>query len=890
MNNNNNNNNINNSNNSIRITNYQYIKQNKDINLKQKDLKQIEQKLINKCALVEEGKVEWNKEDLKLHKLAQKLKQFATRMQEQGKGKRITNKLKSKIQKQKQKGIALGIIKESIKEPDGIKVNKVQVPLQEQYIDYINSDVVEDYYKGDEYYYSNTGISHSINLAINIKHTVTAQDDPQYYKILNSHPLHDIMKCEYINDEQKVVDLNPNERCYIDVLLDCGATISCCNNEAWLKFKRFQVKRKKGFIVLGFQGTPALLKDYLEMYLINRDKLIGCKPVICQTRFYLVENSKYPFLLSNKHMRQMHIKYDTVKDNITNKNITSNINENEKADEYQNVINYIESLDNLDEYPQINNITILTDKKVLNKVKNKDSEYAKFVHHVQQGKNENVLSEDDREYWDNIDYGQTKTDAKLGIDKLTDYEFRCRVSNPENGLIPAILKDKYGNTDETGELREKLIDLLVAKRVAFGEKLIDINSRAPERFNVHYNKKPTYKAPPLPKPYPTSPKAREILKEKTDELLANNMAQVAGPEIEQFMPAFVVFEADEKRKRMVIDARVCNSQCEIEKTMGFDTDGLNQVINQSAIINNMDIKSGFHHIKIHPPHYRYFGFNHYWGLFNFTVLFFGFINAVAVFVRLVWYILSVFEMVHYWMDDIVAGETTMERNIILLDKLLTRVINNNIRLNIIKCKLFQVTITYIGREIDLNKGFRLCNTLLDKIKAVKEPKSWKQIEYIVHFCSFCIGYVIDCSKYVKLIRIQLQKLKSKEFDKHYGGMVKAHVQTLISLILEQKWMKPIQIGGGVMILETDSTDVSLGCILKQVDEKSNTINLCSVWSKGWSKNNLSRHITIKEAMANVLSIEHYRQYLIEHIFILVTDASSLPDKYNLNANTKESRV
>ena len=774
-------------------------------------------------------------------------------------------------------------------------------------------------------------------------YAINDNDNEFYVKILNGHPLHDIIKMEFWGEQK-------GKQYFIDCLLDPGATISTCNEYGFEILKQYAVKRKNGFQVFGFNNKPSVISSYIHVWLINRDNLVGKHPTLAQTRFHLVKGSRYTFLLGNKELRELGITYSTINTNninhislipgktatcpgqvsfisttkdvtpaktattkggvhVTlkqngnmcdgmdiNKNIsikpinlntstseiginTVKISDESKAKQYYHQ-NYANIIPNIDKYPNWNGISVIIEDDALN-----------MIHHYKQiGKPMDILSDnaEDKNYFNNINYGTTDEDElKLGIDALTDEEFANKVIETDNGLIPHTLRDAKGNIDEDGTLKQKVVDILVKNRKAFAEKLIDITERAPEQFDAKYYPKPTFMRPPVPPLYPASEKGRKVMQIKTQELLDNKMAEPADETIEQIIPAFVVHENDDKA-RMVLDARICNAQTYVEQSIPFDTESLDSILSKSNILNIFDIKSGFHHINIRKKDKKYFGFRNNMGIFVMLVLFFGYINAVQQFTRYIRHVIKIFDNIVSWMDDLLSGCIDLNENVNFLDIFLKRCIKYNIRLNITKCKLFRLSTVFIGKEIHIKEGIKLAPKLVDRIKKLKPIKGWKDIEYLVNFSSFANQNVIHLAKYVKLVRMQLKLLRNKEFDKYYNGLIKIHVERLINLIINNDWIKPVKIDA-LKIIEVDSSDIAMGCILKQVKD-SNDIEICGVWGKGFCSSNISRHITWKEAYSTVIAIEHWSRYLLQKPFILITDQSGIPDRYNLDRNTKDGRV
>ena len=119
------------------------------------------------------------------------------------------------------------------------------------------------------------------------------------------------------------------------------------------------------------------------------------------------------------------------------------------------------------------------------------------------------------------------------------------------------------------------------------------------------------------------------------ELLSN------GCIIEQNFPPFCVNPltvAEGKKLRLVLDLRHVNSYLVKLKFKCEDLRSLSQMLEHGDWFFTWDLKSGYHHVDIHPDHYKYLGFAFDFDgqtrYFCFTVLPFGLASACYCFTKL----------------------------------------------------------------------------------------------------------------------------------------------------------------------------------------------------------------------------------------------------------------
>ena len=97
--------------------------------------------------------------------------------------------------------------------------------------------------------------------------------------------------------------------------------------------------------------------------------------------------------------------------------------------------------------------------------------------------------------------------------------------------------------------------------------------------------------------------------------------------------------ADGKKLRLVLDLRIPNQYIQISKFKYDDLKLIAQVLDRDQYYVKYDLKSGYHHIDIFPPHQKYLGFawRHHDSItryYTFTVLPFGLSSACYIFTKL----------------------------------------------------------------------------------------------------------------------------------------------------------------------------------------------------------------------------------------------------------------
>jgi len=113
----------------------------------------------------------------------------------------------------------------------------------------------------------------------------------------------------------------------------------------------------------------------------------------------------------------------------------------------------------------------------------------------------------------------------------------------------------------------------------------------------------------------------------------------------------------------------------------------------------LDLKDGFHLIKVHPNFTKCFSFATPDGQFEYTRLSFGFSEAPAEFQKRVVQILQPLirdDRVIVYIDDILISSNNVEENLDVLKQTILLLKSYEFTLNYSKCKFLRKTIEYLG--------------------------------------------------------------------------------------------------------------------------------------------------------------------------------------------------
>jgi hypothetical protein len=115
-------------------------------------------------------------------------------------------------------------------------------------------------------------------------------------------------------------------------------------------------------------------------------------------------------------------------------------------------------------------------------------------------------------------------------------------------------------------------------------------------------------------------------------------------------------------------------------------------VNNKLVLTKLDIKDGFHHLKVHPEHTKFFAFATPDGQYEYTRLPFGYCEAPAEFQKRLMDILRPLireDKIVVYMDDILIASDSIELHLEILREVLIKFKQHNFELNYKKCQFLR---------------------------------------------------------------------------------------------------------------------------------------------------------------------------------------------------------
>ncbi|KAI0493612.1 hypothetical protein KFK09_023731 [Dendrobium nobile] len=307
--------------------------------------------------------------------------------------------------------------------------------------------------------------------------------------------------------------------------------------------------------------------------------------------------------------------------------------------------------------------------------------------------------------------------------------------------------------------------------------------------------------------YRMSPREHSILQEIVQDLLQKQFIQ---PSLSPCaVPALIILKKD-GQWRMCIDSRAINR---ITVKYRFPIPRINDLLDRlhgSELFSKLDLRCGYHHIRIRPGDEWKTAFKTIEGLFEWKVMPFGLCNAPSTFMRLMHEVckpyLDKFCIVYF--DDILVFNTSLTDHLAHLKLILETLLDNQLFLNLAKCQFAMKQVHFLGFVLTPN-GIQ---TAPQKITAIMEwpiPKSLSEVHsfhglanYYHHFIRGFSNIMSPITNCLKSASFGWTAAQQRSIERIKIALISAPVLAFLD------FEKAFQV-------DTDASTIGIGAVLSQ---------------------------------------------------------------------------
>jgi hypothetical protein len=178
----------------------------------------------------------------------------------------------------------------------------------------------------------------------------------------------------------------------------------------------------------------------------------------------------------------------------------------------------------------------------------------------------------------------------------------------------------------------------------------------------------------------------------------------------------------------------------------------------AKVFSKIDLRYGYHQIKIQPCDIPKTAFSTRYGLYEYPVMFFGLTNAPAYFMYLMnsVFMTELDKFVVVFIDDILVYSKNEEEHAEHLRIVLQCLRDHKLNAKFSKCEFWLDSVKFLGHTIS-NEGISVDPSKVQEVMDWKPPKSVHQIRSVLGLAGYYCRFVPDFSRIAKPMTELLKK-------------------------------------------------------------------------------------------------------------------------------------
>jgi hypothetical protein len=234
---------------------------------------------------------------------------------------------------------------------------------------------------------------------------------------------------------------------------------------------------------------------------------------------------------------------------------------------------------------------------------------------------------------------------------------------------------------------------------------------------------------------------------------------------------------------------------------------------RAKVFSKIDLRSGYHQIKIKPCDIPKMAFSTRYGLYEYLVMSFGLTNAPAYFMYLM---NSVFmpeldKFVVVFIDDILIYSKNNEDHANHIRIVLQRLRDHRLYAKFSKCEFWLDSVKFLGHTIS-SEGISVDPTKVQEVMDWKPPTSVHQIRSFLGLAGYYRRFILDFSKIAKPMTELLKKEAKYQWDDKCDEAFHTlrKLLTTAPVLAQPDNTQPFDV-------YCDASGTGLGCVLMQND-------------------------------------------------------------------------
>ena len=463
-----------------------------------------------------------------------------------------------------------------------------------------------------------------------------------------------------------------------------------------------------------------------------------------------------------------------------------------------------------------------------------------------------------------IEEPEAKPVTSVGIElvnMVTSENQTKALTEEEQALITAI--EAQIETALTNEQRQALVQLIFRYR-----HLIAENPKGPTFTTTVEHVIETGTHPPIKqRPYRLAQSTAEKASKEVKEMLENGIIRHSNS---PWASPVVMVPKKDGSTRFCVDYRKLNAiTVKDSYPLPLICETLD-TLTGAVYFSSMDFASGYWQIPVRAEDVRKTAFVTKDGLFEFTRMPFGLVNAPATFQRTMDLLLSglTWKMCMVYIDDVLVFSRTFDEHLQHLETVFERLSSAGFCIKLSKCHFGKRQVAYLGHVIS-DKGVKPDP---DKIKAAEQFPIPQNLTGVRSF----LGLMNYYHRFIPQFAITaepLYRLGKKGVVFNFNADCIKAFNTLKQKLIESPILRYPDFKRP-FILHCDASDNGIGAVLSQEDGDGNEYAV-AYESRTLSAAERKYTVTEKECLAVIHATRKFRPYIHGQAFTVITDHGSL---------------
>ena len=358
------------------------------------------------------------------------------------------------------------------------------------------------------------------------------------------------------------------------------------------------------------------------------------------------------------------------------------------------------------------------------------------------------------------------------------------------------------------------------------------------------------------------------LKKQLAELVKSGFIQ---PSKSPFGAPILFVKKKDGTMRMCVDYRALNN---ITIKNAYPLPRIEELFDRlqgAKYFSKIDLRSGYHQIRIDPQDVPKTAFRTRYGHFEFLVLPFGLTNAPGTFMHLMHQTFREFldDFVLVFLDDILIFSRTLEEHQRHVEKVLTKLRVSKLYAKESKCDFFKEEVEFLGHYVGRN-GVRMME---DKVKAIVDWPTPSKVADVRAFLGTA-GYYRKFIRGFSAIATPLSDLTKEETKFEWAAPQEAAFRQLKAAIAHE----PVLIlpdPKRPFVIHVDASGFATGAVLQQ--DQGHGLQPIAYLSKKMLDAETRYPIHEQELLAIIVALKAWRHYLMGSRFTItiMSDHKSL---------------